>query len=82
MVGNWKEGAPITWTFHLSNGPFEIENYHLSVETHEKAFQKAGFREVCWSPPKLSPDGLVENAPDFWETILDKPPITFIECVK
>jgi hypothetical protein len=82
VVGNWKEGAPIIWTFHLSNGPFEIENYHLSVETHEKAFQKAGFRDVCWFTPKLSPDGLAENAPDFWETILDQPPITFIECVK
>ena len=82
VVGDFKEGTPITWKFHLSNGPFEIENYHLNVETHQKAFKEAGFREVCWYSPKISPEGLVDNAPDFWSTILEKPPITFIECIK
>src|SRR5262245_17956083 len=42
-VGEWREGAAIKWTFYLSDGPFEIENYHLSVAVHEEAFREAGF---------------------------------------
>src|SRR3954451_23387465 len=25
------EGAPVTWTFHLEDGPLLVENYHLDV---------------------------------------------------
>jgi ubiquinone/menaquinone biosynthesis C-methylase UbiE len=81
-VGEWKEGAPITWTFYLSDGPFSIENYHLSVATHETALKAAGFRDVRWHTPRISPAGLEANSMDFWQPFLNKPPITFIECVK
>ena len=82
VVGDWKEGAPITWTFHLSDGPFDLENYHLDVSIHEEAFRKAGFREVRWHAPKLSPEGLTAHDPEFWSSLMDYPPMTFIECVK
>src|SRR5439155_17994759 len=35
VQGEWQEGVPIKWTFHLSDGAFEIENYHLNVAIHE-----------------------------------------------
>jgi toxoflavin synthase len=82
VVGEWREGAPIKWTFHLSDGPFDIENYHLDVAIHEEAFRKAGFRDIRWHAPRLSPDGLLANDLEFWSTFLDHPPVTFIECVK
>ena len=44
VQGNWQEGAPIKWTFYLSDGFFDIENYHLGTATHEEAFRQAGFR--------------------------------------
>ena len=81
-VGDWQEGTPITWTFHLEDGPFEIENYYLSVETHEAAFRQAGFREVHWHTPQLSPDGLKDNTLEFWAPFMENPPVAFIECVK
>ena len=80
--GDWQEGTPITWTFHLEDGPFDIENYYLSVPTHEAAFRQAGFREVHWHPPQLSPDGLKDQTRDFWTPLLENSPIAFIECVK
>src|SRR5678816_4441852 len=52
VVGDWREGAPITWTFYLDDGPFDIENYHLNVATHEQAFRQAGFRTVSWHAPR------------------------------
>jgi toxoflavin synthase len=82
VVGEWQEGTPIKWTFHLSDGSFDIENYYLSVATHEEAFCKAGFRDIRWHPPRLSPEGLLENDQEFWTSLLDHPPLAFIECVK
>ncbi len=48
--GRWQEGVSITWTFYLQDGPFEIENYHLSPTTHETACRLAGFRRFGGIP--------------------------------
>jgi toxoflavin synthase len=82
VVGDWQQGTPIKWTFHLSDGLFDIENYHLDVAVHEEAFRNAGFREVRWHAPKLSPEGLLENDREFWSSLMNHPPMTFIECIK
>lgn len=82
VKGPWQEGAPITWTFYLSDGSFEIENYHLSVATHEIAFRRAGFKEVRWHSPRLSPEAITSRDLDFWSSFIEHPPVTFIECVK
>jgi len=76
------EGAPITWTFHLETGPFSIENYFLDRHAHEEALHAAGFREIHWHPPRLSPHGQKEFGRDFWHEFLTAPPIALIECVK
>lgn len=81
VAGEWREGAPIKWTFHLDDGPFEIENYHLSVATHEDALRSAGFREARWRRPGLSPEGKADDGEGFWADFLGDPPIIFIECV-
>ncbi len=82
VPGPWREGAPIKWTFHLEGGAFEIENYHLDAGLHEEAFRRAGFRQIRWHQPRLSPAGLRAHDRQFWSTLLDHSPITFIECVK
>jgi toxoflavin synthase len=82
LVGLLVEGAPVTWTFLLGDGEFEIENYYLSRATHEQAFRAAGFQDVRWHGPRLSPEGRVSHGKDFWRTFLEQPPITFIECLK
>ena len=82
LVGPWQEGTPITWRLFLSDGHFEIENYHLSQATHEIALKSAGFTTVAWKPAELSPAALKDNAPSHWDTIMNHPPFTFLECVK
>jgi ubiquinone/menaquinone biosynthesis C-methylase UbiE len=82
VAGGWQEGTPIKWTFHLDDGPFDIENYHLNVATHENALRKAGFQEVRWHAPELSPNRGLEDDPGFWSSLLEHPPIAFIECTK
>jgi ubiquinone/menaquinone biosynthesis C-methylase UbiE len=81
-VGQWQEGTPILWTFHLEDGPFSIENYHLDVAAHEEAIERAGFSEVRWHSPALSPEALKDYDSDYWSTFLDVPPVAFIECIR
>ena len=57
VIGPFREGAPITWSFYLEDGPFVVENYFLSVEIHEEALRAAGYRNVRWYQPMLSPEG-------------------------
>jgi ubiquinone/menaquinone biosynthesis C-methylase UbiE len=81
-AGEWREGTPIAWTFHLEDGPFSIENYHLAVATHEEALRSAGFRQIRWHAPLLSPEGEAAFGRAFWNALLDHSPITFLECTK
>ena len=82
VAGGLAEGSPVTWTFFLEDGSFEIENYFLDVSIHEEAFRSAGFREIRWHKPLLALDGEAAYGRDFWSSFLEHPPVTFIECVK
>jgi ubiquinone/menaquinone biosynthesis C-methylase UbiE len=82
FLGELREGTPVTWTFHLDDGPLAIENYYLGVEVHEEALRAAGFREVRWHRPRLSPLGEAANGREYWESFLSHAPVIFIECLK
>lgn len=81
VEGAWVTGAPITWTFYLDDSEFSLENYSLSIAAHETALLRAGFREVRWHPPRLSPQARPADT-DFWAPFLAAPPIAFLECFK
>jgi toxoflavin synthase len=82
LEGDLIEGTPLTWTFFLDEGSFSIENYFLPVSVHEEVLRQAGFREVRWHAPRLSPQGETEYGRDFWQPFMEAPPVTFIECLK
>ncbi len=65
VIGPFREGAPIAWKFYLPDGTFEIENYHLEVPIHEDALRRAGFGEIRWHAPRLSPVGVAEQGHGF-----------------
>jgi len=80
VVGDFVEGAPIRWRIHLEDGPFEIENYYLSVATHEAALRAAGFRDITWHAPRLAPGAADSHPNEFWRDFLSHPPVTFLEA--
>jgi ubiquinone/menaquinone biosynthesis C-methylase UbiE len=83
VAGPLVEGAPIIWQVFLDDGGvFEIENYFLDRQIHEDAFRAAGFSEINWRPPRLSPEGEAQFGRDFWKPFLDHPTVAFIDCVK
>ena len=47
-----------------------------------KAFERAGFSEVRWHHPVLSPEALKDYDQQYWSTFLDFPPVAFIECIR
>jgi hypothetical protein len=63
----------------LEDGPVAVENYFLSVDIHEEALRDAGYREVRWHLPMLSPGGEPAYGRDYWLALLDHPPLIFIE---
>jgi len=82
VPGEWREGAPFHWIFHLAEGPLEIENYHLSVTTHEEACRSAGFSSIRWHLPRVSPQGQAACEEAYWTELLSHPPVICLECVK
>jgi toxoflavin synthase len=82
LPDGFREGSPITWTIHLPDESFSIENYYLDVPIHEQALRAAGLEQVRWHRPRLSPPGQDHGAPGFWDDFLAHPPVTFIECRK
>ncbi|MFO0960435.1 MAG: methyltransferase domain-containing protein [Isosphaeraceae bacterium] len=77
--GPLREGTPITWTFLLDDGPLHVENFYLDAKAHDEALRAAGFREVAWHRPRLSPARGEVNG---WGAFLDIAPVVFLECRK
>jgi hypothetical protein len=71
---------PYILAFHLDEGPVEIENYWLPAAAYEEALRSAGFNDVRWCRPRVSPIAEVGHEPDFWRDFLDHPPVIGIEC--
>ena len=78
------EGTPITYTFTVagSDKTFCFDNYYLSRATYEWAFRTAGFKEIRWYQPIVSPEGVREFGKEFWQDFLKYQPMVGIECLK
>jgi len=79
--GQIRNGSPIRYTFLQETEEFVVENYHLDADTHTRVFEVAGFSEVRWHMPELSPDESATRA-DYWADFLHDPPIAFLACTK
>jgi len=82
VQGELREGTPITYTNFQNGQSFQFDNYYLSTPTCEEALRTAGFREVCWHPPRVAPVGLQEFGADYWQEFRQDQPVIFIECRK
>ncbi|MDR3637630.1 MAG: methyltransferase domain-containing protein [Isosphaeraceae bacterium] len=80
--GDKRPGMPFTWTFHLDDGPVEVENYYLPAADHEAALESAGFTAVRWHFPRVSPLGEAAYPPGHWREFVEHPPVIGIECIK
>lgn len=69
-----KEGDVILYKLVNEDGQqFEFQNFFLTPETYEWAFQKAGFTDFKWVDLYLAP---VQQGDSFWDEFLSNPPLT------
>jgi ubiquinone/menaquinone biosynthesis C-methylase UbiE len=80
--GELREGLPYTLVFQLDDAPVEVENYWLPATAYEEALRSAGFVDVRWHQPRVSPIAEVGHEPDYWRDFIDHPPIIGIECLR
>ena len=78
--GAMPEGAPYLWRIHLEDSSFDITNFHLSVATHERAFETAGLVPAGWTDPTVSPEGRSAFPEYYWDRFLENPPMQLLEC--
>jgi ubiquinone/menaquinone biosynthesis C-methylase UbiE len=78
----WREGSRIDWTFHIDDQSIQVENYHLSPETHKQALEAAGFEAIIWHPARANPKGAAASPTGSWDPLLEPAPIAFLECRK
>jgi ubiquinone/menaquinone biosynthesis C-methylase UbiE len=77
-----REGTPINLTFSVDGHKFSLIDYYLSQTTYGWAFRTAGFQEIRWHKPIVSPEALEEFGQEFWQDFLDYQPMVGIECWK
>ena len=79
-----EEGTPITVTFNNYDDQPEIsvEDYYLSKATYQWAFRTAGLKELRFLPPIILDEGIEKLGREFWQDLLNYPPIIGITCVK
>ncbi len=78
-----EEGDPLAVSFFRKDERFfSFTEYFWKKETYEKAFKKAGFKEVGWRKPIVSKEGIKRFGKNFWAGFLRSPQITGIVCIK
>lgn len=82
LEGPLIEGAPIIWSFHLTEGTIEVTNYYLTNASVERALHAAGLRDIRWHSPQVSSEGLEQWGESYWHPFLANSPIAFLECTK
>ena len=81
--GALRDGVPISsLAFELDGQPYFIDDYYLSQETYEWAFKQAGFKQVNWYQPMVSPEGIEKHGAEYWKDLLENPPMVLIEALK
>lgn len=75
-----KEGDPIHFALQLADAPISVTAYHWSKATYEEELTRAGFANVVWHPPQVSPEGLAELGAEWWADYLARPHAAIVTC--
>ncbi|TQS31218.1 class I SAM-dependent methyltransferase [Microbispora sp. KK1-11] len=76
---NKRDGAPI-WVEVLLDPPAGFTVYHWSQEAYEQALEDAGFTNLTWHEYEVSPEGLAERPPGYWDDYITNPHVVYVTC--
>ena len=83
IEGELEEGSLIKVTFQVpnSNETFSVNDYYFSQDTYEWAFREAGLKNLQFSYPEVSQEGIKDLGKEFWEDMLNYPPIIIMQAM-
>ena len=81
MASRGGEGAEAMMTSVMPEMPFAIKTYAWSRATYEGALTEAGFRDIRWHAPAISPAGLEKLGSDHWRAYLRQPHAAIFDCM-
>ena len=70
-----QNGTAIRYEFHRGGQEFRIDNYYLSRQIHEQAFEKNGLNDFRWINIEVDPEGVRRFGYDYWRDFLMYEPI-------
>ncbi|WP_158625568.1 class I SAM-dependent methyltransferase [Corallococcus carmarthensis] len=76
-----QEGDEARLSGILPDLPFTLVAYHWSRPTYEAALRDAGFRDITWRRPEVSPEGLSAMGASYWDAYLRQPHAAVFTCV-
>ncbi|MBT3310850.1 MAG: class I SAM-dependent methyltransferase [Desulfobacteraceae bacterium] len=77
-----KEGDSLLSSIMADGKELFFEDYYFTHDSYEWAFKTAGFREIHWHKPVISPEGIEKYGKTFWQDFIDYQMSIYIECVK
>ena len=77
-----QNGTAIRYEFHREGQKFRFDNYYLSRQIHEQAFEKNGLKDFRWIKIEVDPEGVRRFGFDYWRDFLLYEPIIGISSSK
>lgn len=82
MTSRGQEGDEATLTSIVPDLPFTVKAWYWTRGTYEAALRAAGFRDVTWHEPRVSPEGLARFGGEHWAAYLRRPHARVFDCRK
>lgn len=64
----------------LVEPPFTLHAFHWSLATYNEIFESCGFRNVRWTRPVCSAEGIAKYGRKFWDDYISNPHAVIVEC--
>lgn len=80
MASRGGEGDEATMTSVMPEMPFTIKAHAWSRAAYEGALTEAGFKDIRWFAPQISPEGLGELGSGYWQAYLRQPHAAIFDC--
>jgi ubiquinone/menaquinone biosynthesis C-methylase UbiE len=77
------EGGPVHFSLQIPNvPPVEITAFRWSRDTYAAALTEAGFVDLQWGHPTVSPAGVDAHGAEFWAPYLERPHCVLVSARK
>ncbi|WP_438022159.1 class I SAM-dependent methyltransferase [Sorangium sp. So ce233] len=82
LISRGREGDKVTLKAAWPGVELSIDAYHWTRPSYEAALRDAGFRDIVWHAPQISPEGIASLGADTWADYLRRPHAEIVSCAR